>query len=82
MNEYKFFETLGRAPQDSDCWFKAFPQAWAEKAGVGRATNQFPIHMELRAQDSPVFVHQYLMLREAWDRIWPHIIRFLEQRIL
>ena len=48
-------------------------------AGMGRVTNQSLIHMELRAQASPVSVHQYPMLREAWDGIRPHIIWFLEQ---
>jgi hypothetical protein len=48
-------------------------------AGMGRITHQPPIHMELRAQAFPLSVHQYPMLREAWDGIRPHIIWFLEQ---
>ena len=63
------FETLDRSPQDLDWWHETFPQAWAEMAGMERATNPLPPtpQVELRAQASPVSVHQYLMLREAWD---------------
>jgi hypothetical protein len=43
-DEYKLFETSDGAPQDLDWWLEAFPQAWAETAGMGRATNQCPIH--------------------------------------
>ena len=80
--EYKLFETLDRSPQDLDWLQEAFSQAWAEMVGMGRATNQSLIHLELRAQDSPVSMHLYLMFREAWDIIRPHVTSFLEQWIL
>ena len=79
-DEQKLFETLDQGIPD--WWHEAFPQAWAEMAGRGRATNQPPIHMELRAQASLVSVHQCPMLREAWDGAGPHIIMLLEQWIL
>jgi hypothetical protein len=83
-DEYKLFETSDRTPQDLDWWLEAFPQAWAEMAGMERATNPLPPtpQVELRAQASMVSVHQYLMSREARDRIRPHITRLLEHGIL
>lgn len=67
--------------EDIDWWLQKFPQAWAETAGMGKAKNQTPVHVDLRAQASPVTV-QYPMSKEAQDGIWPHIPCFLQLGIL
>ena len=81
-DEYKLFETLDRAPQDLDWWFEAFtpfPRPGLRWQGWGGPPTSAPsIHVELRAQASLVSVHQYLISREAQDRIRTHITRLLE----
>lgn len=49
---------------------------------MGKATNQTPIYIELKAMVTPISIHQYPMSQEAWEGTWPHIKKFLDLRIL
>lgn len=49
---------------------------------MGKATNQAPIYVELKAMATPIAMHQYPMSQEAQEGIWPHINRLLDLRIL
>jgi hypothetical protein len=63
-------------------WLQNYPQIWAETAGMGKATNQPPVHVDLKAQSSPITVCQYPMSKEARDGIWSHILCLLQLGIL
>ena len=63
-------------------WLHRFQEAWAETAGIERAKYQTPVHVELKAQASPIAVRQYRMPKEAQDGIRPHIQHLLQLGIL
>lgn len=63
-------------------WLCKFPEAWAETAGMGKAKYRPPVHVELKAQASPIVVQQYPMSKEAQDGIRPHIQHFPKLGIL
>ena len=61
LEESKLFETNEEKPLDMAWWLQNFPQAWAETGGMGKVTQQPPIHMELKAMAIQILVHQYPM---------------------
>lgn len=54
-----------------DEWLRDFAQAWAETAGVGLASNQPPLIIELKPSATPVPIRQYPMSHEAREGIRP-----------
>ncbi|XP_008582059.1 PREDICTED: uncharacterized protein LOC103599693 [Galeopterus variegatus] len=80
--EYQLFEKCGQQTGQMDWCLENYPQAWAKTAGIGKAKNLPPIHVELKAQASPIAVHQYPMTREAHEGIQPHIAHLLQLGIL
>lgn len=63
-------------------WLSAFPEVWAEQAGMGLAKQVPPVVIDLKADATPVSVKQYPMSREAKEGIRPHIQRLLQLGIL
>lgn len=47
-----------------------------------KAKNQLPVQVDLKAQCSPITVHQYPISKEARDGIRPHILCLLQLGIL
>lgn len=82
-DEHRLFE-LPPPPElpIDDKWLRDFPQAWAETAGMGLASNQPPLIIELKPTATPVSIRQYPMSREAQEGIRPHIQRLLKLGIL
>jgi hypothetical protein len=64
-DEYKLYEHIRPQNKEMKNWLHKFLEAWAEMAGMGRAKYQSPVHVELKAQASPIAVWQYPMPKEA-----------------
>ena len=63
-------------------WIQKYPLAWAETGGMGLATGQPPIVVNMKPSATPVSVKQYPMSEEAFKGIRPHIQRLLKLGIL
>ncbi|XP_008565010.1 PREDICTED: LOW QUALITY PROTEIN: uncharacterized protein LOC103585736 [Galeopterus variegatus] len=81
-DEYQLFKKQGLETGQMDWWLENYPQAWAETAGIGKAKNRPPIHIELKAQASPIADRQYPVSREAHEGIQPHIAHLPQLGIL
>lgn len=57
--EYKLFETKAQKTEDIAWWLEKFPLAWVETAGLGHASLQAPVYVELKAKADPISVRQY-----------------------
>lgn len=68
--------------QDMTKWLKEYPDAWAEKAGLGLARDQPPVVVALKTSAVPVRVRQYPMSKEAREGIRPHISKLLQGGVL
>lgn len=79
--EYRLHDR-GPKKLPSDEWLTAFPEVWAEQAGMGLAKRVPPVVVKLKAASSPISVRQYPINREAKEGIRPDIQRLLQQGIL
>ena len=79
--EYRLHDQ-GPKKLPSDEWLMAFPEVWAEQAGMGLAKRVPPVVVDLKAASTPISVRQYPINREAKEGIRPHIQRLLQQGIL
>ena len=79
--EYRLHETPIKAAIN-ERWLKAFPQAWAETGGMGKAEQVPPIVITMKPDATPIGVRQYPMSREAREGIRPHIQRLQRLGIL
>ena len=58
--EYKMYEPKADSILgDREEWVAAFPEAWAESAGLGLANQQPPVVITLKPSASPIRVRQY-----------------------
>ena len=55
---------------------------YCRKGGAKNQPPPVPVHLELKAQVSPIGVRQYTMSKDARDGIMPHIIWVLQLRVL
>lgn len=74
-NEHQLLETKAPAltVQQQQKWLGVFPEAWAETAGLGLATQVPPVVVDLKATAVPILVQQYPMSREDREGISPYI---------
>lgn len=79
--EYRLHDQSPKHTLSSE-WLSAFPEVWAEQAGMGMARQVPPVVVDLKANASPISVRQYPMSREAREGIRPHIRRLIKQGIL
>ena len=79
--EYRLHEEQPKNAVSSG-WLTAFPNVWAEQAGMGLAKQVPPVVVELKADATPISVRQYPMSKEAREGIRPHIQRLLDQGVL
>lgn len=70
--EYRLHDQSPKHTLSSE-WLSAFPEVWAEQAGMGMARQVPPVVVDLKANASPISVRQYPMSREAREGIRPHI---------
>lgn len=70
------------AVQQQQKWLDEFPEAWAETAGLGLATQVPPVVVDLKTTAVPISVRQYPMSREAREGIRPHISHLLQLGVL
>lgn len=81
-DEHRLFEQPKENINQIQDWVQQIPEAWAETAGMGLATERHPVVIELKATSSPVAIRQYRMSKEAREGIGPHIQCRLDQGVL
>ncbi|XP_054571379.1 uncharacterized protein LOC129148940 [Eptesicus fuscus] len=80
-DEYRLYNSPVEK-QDMTTWLEEYPDAWAEKAGLGLAENQPPVVVTLKTSAAPIRVRQYPMSREAREGIRPHIQKLIQEGVL
>ena len=66
--EYRLHEEQPKNAVSSG-WLTAFPNVWAEQAGMGLAKQVPPVVVELKADATPISVRKYPMSKEAREGI-------------